>query len=382
MWNILFDVRAPWLVEFAAALTRIVPARCYSPRTSTFSGFMGKVQRKSLADPGLEFIELNTPRGSFSSAFGRTIVCNRLLKLLLDNCTEPKSSPLVCCLPHYARLAKQWPGPVIYYVTDKFADYEGLGFRGATVRALEAAICRHSTLVCPNSRRIADHLTEHAGCVEGQIVILPNAVRESNILPTPPASPVPLPRGIGPLQRPVAGVIGNLASNMDWVLLEEVVQQTPWLSWAFVGPFTMNIADPSHRSARQRLCEHGGRVVFCGPKPYSSLRDYALAFDVAILPYLRREPTFSGSSTRFYEHLAACRPMLATRGFEELLHKEPLLRLVDSAASMTAALEELRGQHFQDGREALRWRTSLKETWSERARLMLHALAAAFAAAQ
>ena len=35
------------------------------------------------------------------------------------------------------------------------------------------------------------------------------------------------------------------------------------------------------------------------------LAAYARAFDVAVLPYRRVEPTYSGSSTRFYEHLAA-----------------------------------------------------------------------------
>src|ERR1035438_206201 len=78
----------------------------------------------------------------------------------------------------------------------------------------------------------------------------------------------------------------------------------------------------------------GGRVVFTGGKRYGDLQAYARSLDVAFLPYQRRkEPTYSGSSTRFYEHLAACRPMISTRGFEELLHKEPLLRLVDRADS-------------------------------------------------
>ena len=73
----------------------------------------------------------------------------------------------------------------------------------------------------------------------------------------------PLPPVLEGLSRPVAGIIGNLAANLDW------------------------------------------------------------EFDVAILPYRFGEPNYSGSATRFYEHLAACRPMLATPNVAELQTKQP-----------------------------------------------------------
>ena len=176
------------------------------------------------------------------------------------------------------------------------------------------------------------------------------------------------------LCRPVAGILGNLADNTDWLLLEEVIERTGWMSWIFVGPSDMNVVDPLQRNARCRLQQTGGRVRFTGGKPYSQLKDFARAFDVAILPYRKCEPTYSGSSTRFYEHLAAGRPMISTRGFEELLHKEPLLRLIDSADDMTSALEELRARDFRDGHERLRCQTSQNETWEIRAAMMRSAL--------
>jgi glycosyltransferase involved in cell wall biosynthesis len=105
-------------------------------------------------------------------------------------------------------------------------------------------------------------------------------------------------------------------------------------------------------------------------KPYGELQAYARCVDVAVLPYRKKEPTYSGSSTRFYEHLAAGRPMVATRGFAELLEKEPLLTLVDTADEMAAALEHLRSLDFRDGHEAERWEASKQGTWEERARAM------------
>jgi glycosyltransferase involved in cell wall biosynthesis len=136
----------------------------------------------------------------------------------------------------------------------------------------------------------------------------------------------------------------------------------------------MKVRDLDQRNARSRLQQRGGRIRFVGEKPYSQLQDYARAADVAVLPYRKCEPTYSGSSTRFYEHLAAGHPILSTRGFEELLHKEPLLRLVDSADEMIVALDELRMSGFRDGHEHLRRLTSQSETWELRAATMQSAL--------
>jgi glycosyltransferase involved in cell wall biosynthesis len=171
----------------------------------------------------------------------------------------------------------------------------------------------------------------------------------------------------------VAGVIGNLAMNMDWLFLEDAIAKTPDVSWVLVGPTDMSIPAAAQSEARSRLLGRRGRIRFTGAKPYGELARYARAFDVAVLPYRKQEPTYSGSATRFYEHLAACRPMLATRGFHELLSKEPLLRLVDSGEEASEAIGSLRRTGFRDGFEEMRWRASREGTWQVRARDLLAA---------
>ena len=250
---------------------------------------------------------------------------------------------------------------MVYWLTDLIAEYGSA--KGIDVPALDTRMCRVATLVCPNSRRLAAYLTRR-GCDPGKILVLPNATREQNVAPQPLKHPQRLPF-LMPDPRPVAGVIGNLAGNMDWVFLETAINATPWLRWIFVGPVTMAIADVRHARARSRT-QAMDNVLFVGKKPYGELTTYARSFDVAVLPYLRCEPTYSGSSTRFYEHLAACRPMLATRGFEELIWKQPLLQLVDSPAEAVAALEQLRAADFDDGQIYQRWMASQNGTWQRR----------------
>ncbi len=369
----VLDVRAIWVREFAAALAQQAEAIGWLPRVS-WLGALKSWQRLLAPDRRLALREFPLQRG-----FADPPVCwlvdegARLARLLKT--AAPSDSVLILTAPHYFRLARYWTGPTVYYATDMFRFYWGEA-EERHIERLERAICSCVDLVCPNSQRIAEYMVEQLRIPRGKIVVLPNATRAENILPACPEGPAALPADVADLPRPVAGVVGNLASNMDWELLEAVVRATPWLSWLFVGPTDMAVAEPSQQRARRGLMMAGGRVRFVGPRPYGSLQDYARALDVAVLPYRKREPTYSGSSTRFYEHLAACRPMLATRGFEELLHKEPLLRLADTPSEMVLALEDLRAKGFRDGYEEARWRASQSETWEARAATMRAALIA------
>ena len=295
-----------------------------------------------------------------------------MARRLRERSTDPARSPLICTTPYYAPVAECWPGPVVYYQTDLTVAYEGAD--PALVRRLDRRLCRRADLVCPNSARIYAYFLEN-GCSPEQMVIVPNATRQANLLPAPAFEPSALPRDVADLPRPVAGVIGNLAANIDWLYLAALVERTPEFSWLFIGPYAMDVPDRDYREARKALLARGGRVRFAGARPYGALQSYARAFDVAVLPYRKKEPTYSGSSTRFYEHLPACRPMLATRGFEELLHKEPLLALSDAPEESAALLRKWNERGFRDGHEQARWAASRQGTWEVRASAVVAALA-------
>lgn len=364
IWHVL-DVRAIWIKEFASALGRQAPVMGWLPHISNVGVLRNDEHEEMLADPALRIRHFPLQRG-FARVPISTLAMegNRVAERLKRRSEDATASILICCSPHYADVAKRWPGPVVYYVTDLFLAYfDEPGF----IKSLDHRMCEAADLVCPNSQRIADYLVAQAECTREKILVLPNATREANVFSETPSGPAALPADIAGMPRPIAGVIGNLAANMDWELIQEAVERTPWLSWVLVGPTEMPVPDLKQNQARHSLMKQGGRVRFVGPKPYGALRDYARAVDVAILPYRKKEPTYSGSSTRFYEHLAACRPMLATRGFEELLNKEPLLKLVDSAEQMAVELETLERRGFSDGYEEMRWQASLNETWEARA---------------
>lgn len=363
-------------IEFGTALAERVPLLSWEPIRTLMPGVNpGMLSAvREITDPPLEIQRFPLMRGYARfpwSVLARTgaAVSARLLRKTAD----PANSPLICTIPYFAAVAERWPGPVIYWLTDLIESYGGAD--STTVRRLDQRMCRAATLVCPNSQRLAQYLMDHAQCPEIKIRVLPNATRASNLLPSPPHGPAQLPEDIADLKRPIAGIIGNLAGNMDWVLLEELVGRCAGVNWAFIGPTSMAITDRVHSRAREHVMQLPN-VRFAGPKPYGELAGYARAFDAAVLPYLRSEPTYSGSSTRFYEHLAACRPMVATAGLEELTRKVPLLRLIETAEQAAEAIADLEALGFDDGLTTARWEESQNGTWQARAAQMQEELSA------
>jgi hypothetical protein len=208
-----------------------------------------------------------------------------LLPRMLARCESSDPGPLVCTAPFFAPLAERWPGPVIYYSHDFTYAYQGL--RPRQVLSLDRRLCRAARLVCPVSARIAEYFTERAACEPDKIQILPNATRAASVRETFSDSAEALPPSLQGLTRPLAGIIGNLAANLDWELLQSAIDRTP----AFSARHPWRSPIPPR--ARAALVKQGGRVRFTGCQPYGSLQHLARSFDVAILPLsLRRTDLF------------------------------------------------------------------------------------------
>ncbi len=363
-------------LEFATGLAEGGPVVVWEPRRSFLPRWPGLAGRGDLSETAtnLQILQFPVLRGAARLPFSLLERMGPALAArLLQQAPEPKRAVLVCTTPYFAAVAERWPGPVVYWLTDLIAAYEGIDAEAH--RRLDERMCRRAELVCPNSARIAQYLRESAWCPAGKLEIVPNATRARNLLPAPLYEPDAVPGGLAGGVGPVAGVIGALGGNMDWEYLLRLQALTPWLRWVFVGPANLRVEEAAQRRARRAVFRHPGSICI-GAKPYGELYRYARAFSVAVLPYRRREPTYSGSSTRFYEHLAACHPMLATPGVAELLDKEPLVCLASTPEEAAGVLERWRETGFEDGLREARWKASQTETWTERAWLMRRALAA------
>ncbi len=367
-WNVL-QLSDTLDIEFSAALSEFVPVILWEPvrRLSSADGSFKETER---VHPGTQLRIRKFPllRGYARFPFSSLVpIGPSLAGRIARQSANPKHSVLVCTTPFFAPVAERWPGPVAYWLADLVARYSRSSYD--RVRKLDGRLCRVATQVYPNSARIADYLQTQAGCPAEKCVVLPNATGVRSLLPAPLFSATPLPAPYTDLPRPLAGVIGNLAENTDWLFLAELLRRTPWLHWLFVGSTQMPIRDRSQRKARAWVMGHD-RTTFAGMQPYTELFRFARGIDVAVLPYNLREPTFSGSSTRFYDHLAACHPILATTSVFALRSKEPLLKLVRDAEQAAEVLVDLRDREFDDGWRAARWEASRSNTWRDRASVM------------
>lgn len=366
---IVFDVRSIWVTDFARALATKTPTTGLRP-TIDDVGLLRRSVTQLDGEGELKIFGCRLQRGWWRNGF-----LSERRKLVAFVQARAAMAPTTCIIftsPHYASVAEAFREcTTAYYVTDNF---RACFPDASAIAALETNLAGCVTHVFPNSERIRRFFVDEAKIDEGRVTVIPNGVRSESIPPAPLNAPADPPPEMPLVPRPWALVMGNLAANTDWPLLEAVIGDAPWLNWVLVGPTEMPCASEVDERIRRKLLEENRNVRHLGWRPPGALKGFARACDVAVLPYIKREPTYSGSSTRSYEHFAACRPILASDGFAELLERQPLVRICRTAEEMTSAIESLRDQGFRDGHESARWRLARQSTWGLRAQQMLATL--------
>lgn len=121
--------------------------------------------------------------------------------------------------------------------------------------------------------------------------------------------PRPEPDDLAPVPPPRIGYVGWLKRQLDWGLIENLVQARPDWSFVFVGP-TADHDDV--RRAVGRL-ERAPNAFFLGGKPAADLPAYSRHFDVGIMPYRADEYTRYIYPLKLHEFLATGNPVVATR---------------------------------------------------------------------
>ncbi len=107
---------------------------------------------------------------------------------------------------------------------------------------------------------------------------------------------------------PVLIFIGAIdAYKLDLNMLEALIERTPHWTYLFIGP--VGETDPSTDVSTWKRFPH---VHQLGPRPYASLPAYLAHADVALLPLQINDYTRHMYPMKFFEYLAAGRPVVAT----------------------------------------------------------------------
>jgi glycosyltransferase involved in cell wall biosynthesis len=121
--------------------------------------------------------------------------------------------------------------------------------------------------------------------------------------------PGPIAADIAAIPQPRLGYVGVLSDfKTDFAVIETTARNHP--NWHFVFIGDERAGQTSEAIARLKT---RANVHFLGWKPYAELPSYLRAIDVALLPQLLNDYTRAMFPMKYFEYLAAGRPVVTTK---------------------------------------------------------------------
>ncbi|MDE3088988.1 MAG: glycosyltransferase [Chloroflexota bacterium] len=216
----------------------------------------------------------------------------------------PKNSKpiLWIFLPALVGLVDQFGAKlVIYHCIDEHAANPNVPAQ--QVRESEERLLKRADAVFASSSTLYDAKR----AFNAHTFYLPNVADAEFFAPARDGSAT-IPTELRNVPHPIAGFIGNISAyKIDLDLLGAVARQKPEWSFVLIGP--VGRGDPSTDVSRLRALPN---VYLLGERAYAELPRYVCAFDVCLIPFNRNESTRGSLPMKFFEYLAAGKPVVAT----------------------------------------------------------------------
>lgn len=216
---------------------------------------------------------------------------------------------------------------VIYHVIDNYVEY------------LPTSAVRSRRVVAKNEERmlgLADIVftvsqTLRQRCLQHNpnSFLVPNGVDYDRFRQAVDRSTIP--GDVQEIPRPIVGYVGVIESNMNFPLLQQMVDDHPEWSLMLVGPGELG----GGRSEFDALLRRPN-VFYLGFKPVDEVPNYIKCCDVGIMP--DRERT-DGDSLKLYEYLACGKPVVALAD-PSVRRFEPLVRIAHDAGDFARCVRE------------------------------------------
>ncbi|HXJ06006.1 MAG TPA: glycosyltransferase [Candidatus Acidoferrum sp.] len=171
--------------------------------------------------------------------------------------------------------------------------------------------------------------------------------------------PLPQPKDLIPIPRPLIGYVGSLKWQIDWNLLLFLTGRHPEWSFVLVGPPSPHpeIADALQTLSRRR------NVFFLGGKPSAEMIAYPQHFDVCIMPYGLNDYTRYIYPLKLHEYLAGGKPLVGTP-IASLTPYPEVISLPQNAEQWSAAIAAALGTaENTDERRAARQSLAKQHDW-------------------
>ena len=150
---------------------------------------------------------------------------------------------------------------------------------------------------------------------------------------------LPVAEDLQNIPHPIAGFVGNItAYKLDFELLSSVAQSKPDWSFVLIGP--VGRGDPSTNITNLQSLKN---IYLLGERPYAELPRYIKAFDACLIPFNQNESTRGSLPMKFFEYLAAGKPVVASdlptlAEFREFFY--PARNAAEFSAALSMTLNE------------------------------------------
>ena len=259
----------------------------------------------------------------------------QIRRALPENSTRPI---LYIFLPaHIGLLGRLNEKLVVYHCVDEHSANPNVPAR--EVRARETRLIQAADLVFTSAQTLYDDKR----ALNPRTYYLPNVADAEHFARARDAS-LPIADELRDVPRPIAGFIGNLtAYKVDFDLLIAVARAKPDWSFALIGP--IGHGDPSTNIAPLRDVPN---IFFFGERAYADLPRWVKGFDACLIPFRLNASTRGTLPMKFFEYLAAGKPVIATAlpalaEFRDLFYSANDARAFADALSAARSEDPARG---------------------------------------
>lgn len=216
---------------------------------------------------------------------------------------------------------------VIYHCVDDIKAQPGMP--ALTLDRAERTLTELAAVTFVTSPRLAQIRSQWTS----KIAYLPN-VADYDHFSKALTSSVSVPEDLTKIPAPRLGFVGALSSyKVDFELLAHVARSHPEWSLVLIG--SVGEGDPRTRVSAINALPN---IHLLGPRPYNDLPAYLKGFDVALLPNVLNDYTAAMFPMKFFEYLAAGRPVVATN-LPAIQEFSEYIEIAPSYAHFVAAVE-------------------------------------------